>query len=62
MPFKSRKQAAYFEANKKQLEAQGVNVKEWEQATDFSRLPERAPRRKQITRNQLAPRKRGAKK
>ena len=41
MPFKSRAQAAYFNANRKKLEAQGVNVDEWNKATDFSSLPEK---------------------
>ena len=42
MPFKSRAQAAYFNANRKKLEAQGVDVDEWNKATDFSSLPERS--------------------
>lgn len=29
MPYKSKKQAAFFNANKKKLEKQGVNVDEW---------------------------------
>ncbi len=45
MPFKSEAQRRYFEANKSNLEKQGVNVEEWEQASKGMKLPERAPRR-----------------
>lgn len=41
MPFVSRKQQRYFEANRGKLEREGVDVGEWEHATDFSHLPER---------------------
>ena len=40
MPYKSKGQAAYFNANRAKLEKQGVNVDEWNHATDFSGLPE----------------------
>jgi hypothetical protein len=33
MPFKSRAQAAYFNANKELLESKGVNVDEWNRAS-----------------------------
>jgi hypothetical protein len=46
MPFKSEAQRRYFEANKMKLEKQGVDVKEWEEASRGLKLPERAPRRK----------------
>ena len=42
MPFKSVKQWHYFEAHKPELERQGVDVDEWENATDFKHLPERS--------------------
>jgi hypothetical protein len=42
MPFVSKAQQRYFEANKGKLEKQGVNVKEWEKATDYSKLPEQS--------------------
>lgn len=42
MPFKSMKQARYFQANRKKLEAQGVDVGEWVRSTDFSRLKKTA--------------------
>lgn len=46
MPFKSEAQRRYFEANKAKLEKQGVNVKEWEESSKGSKLPERAPKTK----------------
>jgi hypothetical protein len=45
MPFKSEAQRRYFEANRRKLEKQGVNVEEWEQASKGMKLPERAPRK-----------------
>lgn len=47
MPYKSRAQAAYFNIHKKELERQGVDVNEWNQASKGMRLPKRAkkPRR-----------------
>jgi hypothetical protein len=44
MPFKSEAQRRYFEANKANLEKQGVNVKEWEESSKGLKLPERAPK------------------
>jgi len=41
MPFVSKAQQRYFEANKPELEKKGVDVSEWEQATDYSKLPEK---------------------
>ena len=46
MPFKSEAQRRYFEANKEKLERQGVNVKEWEDASKGMKLPERAAKQK----------------
>jgi hypothetical protein len=48
MPFKSEAQRRYFEANKAKLEKQGVDVKEWEQASKGLKLPERATKSKVI--------------
>ena len=45
MPFKSEAQRRYFEANKEKLERQGVDVKEWEDASKGMKLPERAPKK-----------------
>lgn len=42
MPFASKAQARYFNANRGRLEHQGVDVDEWNKATDFSSLPERS--------------------
>lgn len=46
MPFKSEAQRRYFEVNKAKLEKQGVDVKEWEEASKGMKLPERAPKSK----------------
>jgi hypothetical protein len=37
MPYISRAQQGYFHAHRKQLEAQGVNVSEWDQASKGER-------------------------
>ena len=42
MPFVSKAQAKFFNANRSKMERQGVNVDEWNKATDFSSLPERS--------------------
>ena len=41
MPFKSKKQQGFFNANKKKLEAQGVNVTEWNKSSKGLKLPKR---------------------
>ena len=41
MPFVSKAQRGYFEANRGKLERQGVNVGEWEAASKDKELPER---------------------
>jgi hypothetical protein len=41
MPYKSRAQAAYFNANKAKMEAQGVDVDEWNAASKGMKLPKR---------------------
>ena len=46
MPYKSKKQEAYFNANRKKLEAQGVNVDEWNSASKGKKLPARASKPK----------------
>jgi|GEM_PF-1872519 len=46
MPYKSQAQAGYFHTHKKQLEAQGVNVDEWDAATKGKHLPKRVARKK----------------
>ena len=41
MPYKSQAQEAYFNANRGKMEAQGVNVDEWNQASKGKKLPVR---------------------
>lgn len=45
MPYKSVKQERYFNANRKKLEAQGVNVDEWNKASKGKKLPMKAGKR-----------------
>ena len=46
MPYKSVKQEHFFNANKKKLEAQGVDVDEWNKASKGKKLPLKAPKSK----------------
>ena len=46
MPYKSKKQAAYFNANKKKLEKAGVNVDEWNRKSKGKKLPKMAKKKK----------------
>jgi hypothetical protein len=46
MPYKSRKQQAYFNIHRKELEGQGVDVDEWNASTKGKDLPEKAPMKK----------------
>ena len=39
MPYKSLKQERYFNANKKKLEKQGVDVEEWNNKSKGRKLP-----------------------
>ncbi len=39
MPYKSQKQQAYFNANRKKLERQGVDVDEWNKSSRGLKLP-----------------------
>lgn len=41
MPYKSKAQAAYFNANKEELERQGVDVDEWNEASKGKKLPKK---------------------
>jgi len=50
MPFKSKAQAAYFNANKAKLERQGVDVDEWNNASKGIKLPARAKKPNQTQR------------
>jgi hypothetical protein len=42
MPYKSKAQAAFFNANKKKLEKEGVDVNEWNAASKGKKLPKKA--------------------
>lgn len=42
MPYKSKAQAAYFNIHKAELEKQGVDVGEWNQASKGMSLPSHA--------------------
>jgi hypothetical protein len=42
MPYESEAQRKYFNANRSKLEAQGVNVDEWNKASKGQKLPARA--------------------
>lgn len=46
MPYKSQAQAAYFNIHKKELEKQGVNVKEWNEASKGKKLPKKVSKLK----------------
>lgn len=41
MPYKSLAQERYFNANRAQMEAQGVDVNEWNQASKGMKLPKK---------------------
>lgn len=46
MPYKSDAQRAYFNANRESLEAQGVDVDEWNSASQGMHLPAHAKKHK----------------
>lgn len=46
MPYKSDAQRRYFNANRAQLEAQGVDVDEWNDSSRGKKLPDRAKKKK----------------
>jgi hypothetical protein len=46
MPYKSQAQEAFFNAHRKELEAQGVNVSEWNTASKGLSLPQRKGKKK----------------
>ena len=41
MPYVSKKQEAYFNANRSKMESQGVDVSEWNAASKGKSLPEK---------------------
>ena len=46
MPFKSDAQRKFFHANKAKLEAQGVDVDEWDRASKGKKLPKKVKKKK----------------
>jgi len=46
MPYKSQAQEKFFNANRKKLESQGVNVQEWNKASKGKKLPKKARKQK----------------
>lgn len=48
MPYKSDAQRRYFNANRRELESQGVDVDEWNQTSKGKRLPERVKKEEAV--------------
>ena len=48
MPYKSKAQEAFFNANRDKLEKQGVNVDEWNKASKGMTLPEKVGEKKSL--------------
>ncbi len=48
MPYVSRAQQGYFHANRAKLEAQGVNVSEWDAASKGMKLPKHKTPRERV--------------
>lgn len=46
MPYKSLKQEAYFNANKKKLEKKGVDVDDWNKSSKGLKLPKKVKKSK----------------
>lgn len=55
MPYKSEAQRAFFHANRQALEAKGVHIEEWDEASKGLKLPERVTMEKGIPKS--APKK-----
>lgn len=49
MSYKSDAQRKYFNANRDELESQGVNVDEWNESSKGMKLPKRAPARSHVS-------------
>jgi hypothetical protein len=45
MPYKSLKQERYFNANRKKLEKQGVDVDEWNKSSKGKKLPNKVKKK-----------------
>ncbi len=46
MPFKSKAQQGFMESHRAEMEAHGVNMSEWEQASKGKKLPKRVKKKK----------------
>lgn len=46
MPYRSQAQREYFNANRAQLEKQGVDVDEWNKSSEGLKLPRHSPKSK----------------
>lgn len=46
MPYKSKAQERFFNANRKKLEKQGVDVDEWNKASKGKKLPAKVKQKK----------------
>lgn len=53
MPYKSKAQQAYFNIHKKQLEKQGVDVDEWNNASKGFKLPKKASKLKVMRKRKM---------
>ena len=51
MPYKSKAQESFFNANRAALEASGVDVDEWNKASKGKKLPERVGKHDKGNRN-----------
>ena len=52
-PYKSKAQQAYFNVNKKELEKQGVDVNEWNQASKGKKLPAKVSKLKAMKKRKM---------
>lgn len=53
MPYKSKAQQAYFNIHKKELEKQGVDVNEWNQASKGKKLPSKVSKLKAMKKRKM---------
>jgi len=53
MPYKREAQRKFFHANKKKLEEQGVDVKEWDKESKGLKLPKKAEKKLLKEKNKL---------
>lgn len=53
MPYKSKAQQAYFNIHKKELEKQGVDINEWNQASKGKKLPAKVSKLKAMKKRKM---------